>query len=96
MMATLDCSMTPLRPIWAERRADVDRHSAVSLTNGADARFPLTVIPGLVPGIHVGPTLEHLLQRLRCRPDVDGRDKPRHDEEEWGDKCQNHNNSYSS
>jgi hypothetical protein len=38
------------------------------------------VIPGLVPGIHVGPTLETDLQRRRRRPDVDGRDKPGHDE----------------
>ncbi len=40
--------------------------------------------------MHVGPTPEFLRERLRRQPDVDGRDKPGHDEEKCGDKCQNH------
>jgi hypothetical protein len=32
----------------------------------------MIVMPGLVPGIHV--------LKCRCRKDVDGRDKPGHDE----------------
>ncbi len=35
---------------------------------------------GLVPGIHVGPTPESLQESLKRRPDVDGRDKPGHDD----------------
>jgi hypothetical protein len=35
-----------------------------------------SVMPGLVPGIHVSPLLP--VDRLRTR-DVDGRDKPGHD-----------------
>ena len=37
------------------------------------------VIPGFVPGIHVGPTPGALQESLKPRPDVDGRDRPGHD-----------------
>jgi hypothetical protein len=34
-------------------------------------------MPGLVPGIHV------LLCERRCKKDVDGRDEPGHDGDNW-------------
>ncbi len=43
------------------------------------AHTPSTVIPGLVPGIHVFATL--------CFQDVDGQDKPGHDANETCCAC---------
>ena len=40
---------------------------------------PLTVMPGLVPGIHVGPPPRPLPARTAMPRDVDGRNKSGHD-----------------
>ncbi len=40
---------------------------------------PRIVMPGLVPGIHVGPPLRSLPARTSMRQDVDGRNESGHD-----------------